>query len=317
MYCRKCGKQVTEGTAFCPCCGEALGAEGRTSLSAAFESGPENKKKKSIMLVIFLAALLIVGGIGATLYFTGDGYKCKKNIEQAEQYLEKGEYEEALACCEEAIKLDDQYVDAYLISADIYTELDAYGEAAKILEKGKKAAEDKDELCDRLEEKLDEVYLEQAKALVGVWKLNYHLADLIPEEYGSLFDLDMEVPILLEIREDGAMYLSVEKEFFAGAQSLLSTGANILATFYAKIPFAGEMAGNFTDIITGLLIENIGITYMYKVKEDVLHCVWSGEDAAEEAYTFEIDGDTLTFLEERTPGVESYYLKFPLTLERV
>lgn len=317
MYCGKCGKQAGEGTAFCPYCGEALGAGRGTPLAAAFESASGNKKKKSIMPAVFLAALLIAGGIGAALYFTSDGYKCKKRIEQAEQYLEEGGYEEALACCGEALELDDEYADAYLISADIYIELEAYGKAAKILEKGRKAVKDKDELCSLLEEKLDEVYLEQAEALVGVWMLNYHLADLIPEEYGSLFDLDMEIPILLEIREDGVMYFSVENEFFAGAQSFLSTAANVLVTSYVKLPFVGKMAGNFTDIITGLLIENIGVTYKYEVKEGVLHCVWTGEDASEEIYAFEIDGGTLTFLEERTPEVESYYLKFPLTLERV
>lgn len=155
MYCRKCGKQAGEGTAFCPYCGEALGAGGGTPLAAAFESASGNKKKKSVMPAVFLAALLIAGGIGAALYFTGDGYKCKKSIEQAEQYLEEGEYEEALACCGEALELDDEYADAYLISADIYIELEAYGKAAKILEKGRKAVKDKDELCSLLEEKFE------------------------------------------------------------------------------------------------------------------------------------------------------------------
>ena len=169
MYCRNCGKQAGEGTAFCPYCGEALGAGGGTPLAAAFESASGNKKKKSVMPAVFLAALLIAGGIGAALYFTGDGYKCKKSIEQAEQYLEEGGYEEALACCGEALELDDEYADAYLISADIYIELEAYGKAAKILEKGRKAVKDKDELDACLRKNLNLLSLRLLRRSTRIW----------------------------------------------------------------------------------------------------------------------------------------------------
>lgn len=320
VNCTKCGKEIAEGTAFCQNCGEPAGVGGRLPASS-LENTPQKKKKKSIIPVILLVLVIVAGGIGAALYFTGDSYRCKKSIEMVEQYLEEGDYEEALACCEEVLELDDQYVDAYLISADIYIELEAYGEAADILEKGSKAVKDRDELQEQLEEKLDDVYRAQAKALIGVWKLNYNLADLIPEQYSGLLDLNAEIPILLEIREDGIMYFSVDKEYFAGAQEWLSSAASMLAAAYTKLPvvsdLAGNMAGNFADILTGLLIDNIGVTYFYEVKESALHCVWSEEGSAEEIYAFEIDGSTLTFLEEQTPGVESYYLKFPLALERI
>lgn len=297
---------------FCRHCGEPVKAK-EMPLASPFQNTLQKKEKKNPLPIIVLLLLFAAGGMGAALYLTGNSYHCKKNIEQAEQYLEEGEYEEALACCEEALELNEQCVDAYLVSADIYIELDSYGKAAGILEKGRKKVKDQDPL----DEKLEEVYRAQAKALIGTWKLNYNLINLIPEEYRGLLNLDMEVPILLEIRADGVMYFSVEQEYFAGAQEALSSIVNAAVTAYVKLPFVGGAAGHFSELLTGLLIDNIGITYTYEVKEDVLHCIWLGEDAAEETYAFEIDGTTLTILEEQTPGANSYYLKFPLTLKKL
>lgn len=317
MYCKKCGKEIAEGKAFCQYCGEPAGTGTGSALPAAsFGIAPQEKKKKHRMPFAIIA-LLFAAGIGAALFLAKDGSRYKKIMKQVKQYLEEGDYEEALAGCEEAIELKEAYAEAYLISADIYMEEEAYGDAVRILQRGRKAVEDKFE--DEVDEKLEEVYQAQAKALAGMWKLDYNLANLIPEEYGGglFLELNAEIPIVLEITEDGIMNFSVEKEYFAGAQGWLSSAANGIATIYAKNPIAGKLAGKLADMLTGLLIDNIGVVYVYEVEEGNLHCVWQGEGAGEEIYAFEINGSTLTFLEEQTPGADTYYLKFPLTLERI
>lgn len=316
MFCGKCGKETGAG-GFCPHCGAAVKkSEGNVTpvpVTTREKERKAGKKGKHIGHYLILM-LLIVGAGGLYLYFIGDSYRCRKFLKQAEAYLEEGKYQEALKYCESAIDLDDQCVEAYQKSADIYVAMDAYGDAIEILKDGQKVLDDKEEF---LEKKLEEVYQKEAKCLEGVWTLDYNLGDLIPEGYGDLLGVDIQVPILMEIGGDGIIWFSVEKEYFAGAQSTLSSAAQMLCTVYTKIPFLGNLAGKVTDFLTGLLIDNVGVSYSYQAKNGVLYCTWSGDDAAEEMYEFVIDGDNLIFLGELTEGEDSYYLQFPLTLQRV
>ncbi len=317
MYCGKCGKEIGAGGSFCPHCGAPAKKSEENTVSVQAVSQEKEKKagKKGKYIGFCLVLVLLIAGAGGLyLYFTGSSYKCRKLLEQAETYLEEGKYREALECCENMINLDDQCVEAYEKSADIYVAMDAYMDAIEILKDGQKVLNAHEEL---LEEKLKEVYQKEAKRLEGVWTLNYNLGDLIPEDYGDLLGVNIQIPILMEIGGDGVIWFSVEKEYFAGAQSTLSSAASALCTVFLKVPFLGNLAGRLTEFLTGLLIDNVGVSYSYEVKNGVLYCTWSGEDPVVERYEFAIDGDTLIILEELTEGEDSYYLRFPLTLQRV
>lgn len=173
MFCQNCGKEIEEGAVFCTNCGASVqGADRNTDTvqtgSASTEniqtgdkgerSGPKKKGKGRIIAVAAVAVALAAAGVaGAVLYFTGDGYVSRKNMELAERCFDEEEYKDALTYCEEALKRNPGLTDAYLKSADILLFQEEYGDAVRILEKGLKRTRDDEDSQELLTEKIDEI----------------------------------------------------------------------------------------------------------------------------------------------------------------
>lgn len=210
MFCYKCGKEIKDGQTFCSYCGTKQSAEAKPKAEMIWEipvtapvgGGSEKqdtipgaakpnetksnepqpdgaKKKKGPIIAIAVAALLVIAvGAGCILYFTGDSYVCRKNMKLAEEYFEDEDYEGALACYEDALKIDNTLTDAYLGAADVYLAAESYEEAMDILRKGQKKTRGDKEAGEALEEKLMEVYLAAAEEYTdqGNYERAYSLA---------------------------------------------------------------------------------------------------------------------------------------------
>ncbi|MBO5598709.1 MAG: zinc ribbon domain-containing protein [Oribacterium sp.] len=61
MFCVKCGKEISEGTRFCPYCGNQVTSEGNTPAAPEEKSG--NTKKVIIALSAIVAVLVVVVGV--------------------------------------------------------------------------------------------------------------------------------------------------------------------------------------------------------------------------------------------------------------
>lgn len=194
MFCYKCGKEIKDGQTFCSYCGTKQSAEAKPKAEMIWEipvtapvgGGSEKqdtipgaakpnetksnepkpdgaKKKKGAVIGIAVAALLVIAvGAGCILYFTGDSYACSKNMKLAEKYFEDEDYEEALSCYEDVLKIDNTLTDAYLGAADVHLVEENYEEALAILRKGLKKVRSDREAREELEEKLMDAYLAAA-----------------------------------------------------------------------------------------------------------------------------------------------------------
>lgn len=179
MFCRQCGKEIEDGIRFCVHCGAAQEVGDKASAAVTLEekvpaevpaSNSETGNEKEVQqkktekgkggLIAALAAIVLViaAGVGITLYFTSDGYHIKKDMKLAEECFAEGEYKEALAYYEDALKLDNTLAEAYLGAADAYLARDNYEDAVDILKKGLKKSSDDEEIQAALSEKLVETY---------------------------------------------------------------------------------------------------------------------------------------------------------------
>ena len=197
MFCKKCGKEWKEGEAFCAFCGTQQKIQapkqampqnfGEYKIEGGMKTGDISVKRKEMTfgkkpLIIGAAVLAAAVGLGCILYFTSAGYQCGKDVRLAEEALKKGEYQEAIAYCNEALERDEAYTEAYLQMAEIYEEMDSYSNAIDILNKGIQKTKDDDEAQDILGEELEDIYKAQARSLVGTWELrNYDILSLFWE----------------------------------------------------------------------------------------------------------------------------------------
>lgn len=185
MFCSKCGKEIAEGTAFCVYCGarmETSQGQAPGQAGAAAQAGEKKKGKGGKIALAVMAVVVAAAGAGGALYFTSDGYKVKKSMEQAEECFQAEEYKEALAHYEEALELDPGLLEAYRKSADIFLMDEEYGEAVKLLEKGMKKTRDDEDSQESLAEKIEEV--KQSEDAAATDKLQRYLDGEIVPQYG-------------------------------------------------------------------------------------------------------------------------------------
>ena len=82
--------------------------------------------KKTRITPLVLVALII------TLVPTmGLAEEARDWLIKGNDYLEEGNHEKAMECCNEAISIDPNYADAYFIRGLVYTDIGAYEEAIK------------------------------------------------------------------------------------------------------------------------------------------------------------------------------------------
>ena len=66
MFCVKCGKQLAEGTSFCPDCGTPLHQENSTQQAAKQQTGSKNKTIAIVIAVIIIICLCIANSSGSS-----------------------------------------------------------------------------------------------------------------------------------------------------------------------------------------------------------------------------------------------------------
>lgn len=100
-----------------------------------------NTKKKIILAVIGLEAVVIAGVIAFLFYINSDSAKINRQLELAQRYLLEEDYEQAIAAFEAVIAIDPKNTEAYLGMAGVYTQIDDLTSAVQILERGSKRTE--------------------------------------------------------------------------------------------------------------------------------------------------------------------------------
>lgn len=95
-----------------------------------------NTKKKTILIAIIAAVLLLTACLITYLTLTSTSRKLTRQLEIANEYMENGDYEKAIAAFTEAIEIDPTSTEAYLGAAEAYVALDDYESAVEILQKG-------------------------------------------------------------------------------------------------------------------------------------------------------------------------------------
>ena len=111
------------------------------------------KKQSKILIIIAGGILLAVTiAITAVLMVSGsDGRKYQKHVEAAQQYLDELQYEQAIAEYELAIEIEPNNMEAYQALAELYVQMEDYGSAVAVLNRGIEQTES-EELADYLEE---------------------------------------------------------------------------------------------------------------------------------------------------------------------
>ena len=82
------------------------------------------KRRKRIILIkrlSFVAALLVgLAGAGLIIYNSMPETKISKQLKEANAYIETQDYDDAIASCEEALKIDSTSVEVYRAMAGAY-----------------------------------------------------------------------------------------------------------------------------------------------------------------------------------------------------
>lgn len=143
MNCRKCGKEIPEGSLYCEKCGAdvrivpVFEAEVEhtmeKTLSKVFEeafpeevvseedSGEEtlSKTHNHLVLGIVLGTLICIVAIAITIYFYL-GNSLEYQLAKGTQLYQNGQYETAIPYLEKAIELDKENIDNQIVLADAY-----------------------------------------------------------------------------------------------------------------------------------------------------------------------------------------------------
>ncbi|MCM1104735.1 MAG: tetratricopeptide repeat protein [Clostridium sp.] len=87
-----------------------------------------------ITVGVLLAAVIAIAAVRMT--FGGDSRNCAKHMELAEQYIERLEYEQAIAEYQAAIEIDPNHIEAHRALAELYVQTGDYETAIMVLNQG-------------------------------------------------------------------------------------------------------------------------------------------------------------------------------------
>ena len=113
-------------------------------------------KKKILIAVLGVEAVVIAAVIGFLFYINSDTVKVHRQLELAQRYLLEEEYEEAIAAFEAVIEIDPKNAEAYLGLAEAYEATDDIENVVKILERGAKRT-DSEKIQELLKEHTEEL----------------------------------------------------------------------------------------------------------------------------------------------------------------
>lgn len=134
MYCRKCGELNSQDAKFCKKCGEALWSGGVEIEKPEGSERPEQNLKPRKRNWIIFAVIIILAVVVALFMGISKVQKEKrydKQVEAGENYLEDEEYENAVACFNEAISIDPKQVEPYQELAKAYIGLEDHEKVKK------------------------------------------------------------------------------------------------------------------------------------------------------------------------------------------
>ena len=203
MKCKICGAQVPDDDKFCYNCGAKIekaparppvepvivepvrqsaepvrhepirqSAEPADPIELEFrpQSGIQTRQagriSKKTLIVLVTAAVVVFAGLGAAVALSGGGgadYTAK--IEEAQKFVDSGDYESAIKTYDDAIAIEPKKADAYIGKADVQVMTgDRYRAIATLIEGRENASETKE-----IESKLKTV----KKEYEGEWKTAY------------------------------------------------------------------------------------------------------------------------------------------------
>lgn len=189
--------------------------------------------------------------------------------------------------------------------------------------------------------------------LVGTWKANIELADLMNKEIAASGDEAMaeamnlesfQLPLILELREDGTCTMKVDPEAMAASADKLATDLTegLKAYFVTMLEQQGLEVEDPTEVLTAMGLDLDALVAEMKdqfLSEDTfaeftMESKYKAEDGkiyfsddleseinADEYNTYTLKGDTLTLdvgnmvIEEGQEDMAAYM--FPMTLTRV
>lgn len=104
------------------------------------ERAKRRKKRHRTVLIekaiVAAFCVIILAGAGILLYNLLPGIKLEKQLEEANAYMETESYDDAIASCEEALKIDSSSVQAYRAMAGVYLTKEDVSSAEQVLYQG-------------------------------------------------------------------------------------------------------------------------------------------------------------------------------------
>lgn len=116
----------------------------RKRISAAVREQQRRRRRRVLVGRIAAAVFLMLaigGGVGLAFHFM-PGIRVARQLEAANDYVETRAYEEAIASCEEALKIDSMSVDAYRAMAGVYLDQNDRTNAEQVLYRGWETTQD-------------------------------------------------------------------------------------------------------------------------------------------------------------------------------
>ncbi len=127
MKCPKCNKEIEESGYYCPYCGEKID---RDLIKESYTMNRKYYKMAgSVIVIIFLLCVLPVNSIGNNI-------KAEVQVRMGDKYLEDLDYEQALACYNQAIQIDPMNISAYKGAVNSMLGMGNDGSAIQLLSQG-------------------------------------------------------------------------------------------------------------------------------------------------------------------------------------
>lgn len=113
--------------------------------SAAVRARRRKRRRRAVLvqkIVIALAGVVVLVGGSAVVWSMLPGIRVARQLNAAEEYVETQEYDEAIASCKEALKIDSMSVEAYKAMAGAYLDKEDQKTAEQVLYQGWETTQD-------------------------------------------------------------------------------------------------------------------------------------------------------------------------------